>query len=196
MGRKAGVAADETRASLLGAAAKVFARRGYDGASISEITSEAGVTSGAIYAHYGSKAELFVATLEAFGERDLDQLLSHHGPALLEGLTSVGASFDRREPTEESLLISAVIAAREHPDVATLLAGLMAERERALGELVAGAQQAGAVAGDTSAAAVARLAVVIAFGSLLVGALGAEPVGHEEWAALIAKLVGALELGG
>jgi len=194
MGRKAGVAPDETRASLLGAAAKVFARRGYDGASIAEITSEAGLTSGAIYAHYGSKAELFVATLEAYGERDLDQLLSRDPPGLLDGLTSVGSTFDRREPTEESLLISAVIAARRHPEVAGLLVGLMAERERELTALVEAAQEVGALDPGASPAAVARLSMVIAFGSLLAGALGAEPVDHDEWTALVARLVDALKV--
>lgn len=194
MGRKAGVAPDETRASLLGAAAKVFARRGYDGASIAEITSEAGLTSGAIYAHYGSKAELFVATLEAYGERDLDQLLSRDPPGLLDGLTSVGSTYDRREPTEESLLISAVIAARRHPEVAALLVDLMADRERELTGLVEAAQEVGALDPGASPAAVARLSMVIAFGSLLAGALGAEPVDHDEWAALIARLVDALKV--
>ena len=77
VGRKAGVAAEETKASLLSAAAKVFARRGYDAASISEITSEAGLTSGAIYAHYASKAELFVATLRVHMQKDLDLLLGN-----------------------------------------------------------------------------------------------------------------------
>ena len=193
MGRKAGVAAEETRASLLEAAAKVFARRGYDGASISEITSEAGLTSGAIYAHYESKAELFVATLEAYGDRDLDRLLSHGGPGLLEGLTSVGSTFDRREPTEESLVISAIIAARQHSEVATLLVGLMGEREALLREVVTEAQVADVLSKDVTPAAVSRLSMVIALGSVLAGALGVRPVDHDEWAALIARLVGALK---
>jgi AcrR family transcriptional regulator len=192
MGRKAGVAAEETKASLLEAAAKVFARRGYDGASIAEITSEAGLTSGAIYAHYGSKAELFVATLQAFGDRDLDRLLGHGGPGLLEGLTSVGATFDRRGATEESLVISAVIASRHHPEVAALLIGLMRDRETLLRDVVAEAQSAGVLSKDVTPAAVSRLSMVIALGSVLAGALGVESVDHEEWAALIARLVRAL----
>src|ERR1700747_850082 len=130
MGRKAGVAAEETKAVLLEAAAKVFARRGYDGASISEITSEAGLTSGAIYAHYASKAELFNATLEAYAERDFDQLIGRPGSEGVDALPAVGATSDQREATEASLLITAVVAARNDPEVARLMLEGLAARER------------------------------------------------------------------
>lgn len=192
MGRKAGVAAEETKASLLEAAAKVFARRGYDGASISEITSEAGLTSGAIYAHYASKAELFSATLETYAERDLDLLLGRDGTDLLDALTAIGATFDRREATEASLLISAVVAARRDPEVARLLLDGMAGRERMFRSLIGQAQQSDAVAGDLSAAAITRFCLMIASGSLIVEALGIEPVDHADWTALIERLVAAI----
>lgn len=192
MGRKAGVAAAETKASLLEAAAKVFARRGYDGASISEITSEAGLTSGAVYAHYASKAELFNATLHAHAERDLDQLLGRGGAEVVDGLTAVGASFDRREPTEASLLITAVVAARNDPEVGRLLLGSLAEREQLFRALIASAQDSRALTGDLSAAAISRFCLMIAMGSLIVEALGVDPVEHSEWTALIERLVGAI----
>jgi AcrR family transcriptional regulator len=192
MGRKAGVAAEETRAALLEAAAKVFARRGYDGSSISEITSEAGLTSGAIYAHYASKAELFNATLEAFAERDLDQLLGRGGAELVDALTSLGAAIDRREPTEASLLISAIVAARNDPEVARLLIDGLAGREQLFRGLIGAAQSSEAVAGDLSPAAITRFCVMVAMGSLIVEALGIEPVDHAEWAALIERLVGSI----
>lgn len=192
MGRKAGVAAAETKAALLEAAAKVFARRGYDGASISEITSEAGLTSGAIYAHYASKAELFTATLEAYAERDLDQLLGRGGAEVVDAITAVGATFDRREPTEASLLIIAIVAARNDPEVARLLLEGMSSRERLFRGLIASAQESQALTDDLSAAAVSRFCLMIAAGSLFVEALGLEPVDHREWTALIERLVGSI----
>lgn len=190
MGRKAGVAAGETRAALLEAAARVFARRGYDGASISEISSEAGLTSGAIYAHYASKAELFSATLRTFAEADLDQILGRDGADVADGLASIGATFDHREPTEASLLISAIVAARNDPEVAALVGDMLSERERIFRQLIGDAQAAGHLAGDASAPAITRLALMIAMGSLVVGALGLADVDHGEWTALIEKVVG------
>ena len=52
---------DRTRADLLAAAARVFAAQGYEGASVGDIAAEAGYTKGALYAHFGSKSDLFVA---------------------------------------------------------------------------------------------------------------------------------------
>ena len=54
----------ETRSSLLEAAAKVFARRGMQQASIDEVAEHAGFTKGAFYANFKSKEELFLAMLD------------------------------------------------------------------------------------------------------------------------------------
>src|ERR1044071_3424718 len=52
------------RARLLDAAARVFARDGYHAASVDEIVKAAGVTKGAVYAHFTTKQELFLTLLE------------------------------------------------------------------------------------------------------------------------------------
>jgi AcrR family transcriptional regulator len=54
----------QTRRELIDAAAVVFARRGFEGATVQEIADEAGRTTGAIYAHFSTKAELFLALLD------------------------------------------------------------------------------------------------------------------------------------
>jgi AcrR family transcriptional regulator len=55
-----------TRARLLDAAAQVFARKGFSGASVEEIAEHAGYSTGALYSNFGSKDELF---LELLGTR-------------------------------------------------------------------------------------------------------------------------------
>ncbi|HEY0217773.1 MAG TPA: helix-turn-helix domain-containing protein [Cellulomonas sp.] len=52
---------DQTRADLLAAGARAFARQGYEGSSVGDIAADAGYTKGALYAHFGSKNELFLA---------------------------------------------------------------------------------------------------------------------------------------
>ncbi|WP_309135718.1 TetR/AcrR family transcriptional regulator [Cellulomonas sp.] len=52
---------DRTRADLLDAAARVIAAKGYEGASVGDIAAEAGYTKGAVYAHFASKEEVFLA---------------------------------------------------------------------------------------------------------------------------------------
>jgi AcrR family transcriptional regulator len=53
-----------TRDALIGAAAKVFLARGFQGASLREIASEAALTTGAVYSNFDGKADLFLAVLE------------------------------------------------------------------------------------------------------------------------------------
>jgi AcrR family transcriptional regulator len=53
-----------TRARLLQAAARVYARRGFAGATLDEVAGEAGFTKGAVYAHFGSKENLLLALLQ------------------------------------------------------------------------------------------------------------------------------------
>jgi AcrR family transcriptional regulator len=53
-----------SRAQLLAAASRVFARSGYHGASMSEIAAEAGFSKGALYWNFASKEDLFFALLD------------------------------------------------------------------------------------------------------------------------------------
>src|SRR2546425_848747 len=53
-----------TRARLLDAAGRVFARRGFHAASVEEIAREAGATTGAIYSNFEGKEDLFLALFE------------------------------------------------------------------------------------------------------------------------------------
>jgi AcrR family transcriptional regulator len=57
---------EETRAELIAAAAHVFARRGFHGSSLEEIARQAGYTTGAIYWHFTSKEDLFLAVYETY----------------------------------------------------------------------------------------------------------------------------------
>jgi AcrR family transcriptional regulator len=56
--------APNSRDAILQSAAYLFATRGYDGASLSDIAAGAGATTGAIYAHFRGKAELLVEVIE------------------------------------------------------------------------------------------------------------------------------------
>lgn len=64
MARRTKEEALETREQLLDAAERVFLERGVGHASLAEVADAAGVTRGAIYHHFDSKAELFEAMVE------------------------------------------------------------------------------------------------------------------------------------
>jgi AcrR family transcriptional regulator len=54
----------ETQARLLNAAEEVFVRDGYEAAQLDEIASSAGRSKGAVYTHFKSKEDLFLALFE------------------------------------------------------------------------------------------------------------------------------------
>jgi AcrR family transcriptional regulator len=56
-------AREETRHRLLSAAARVFAQKGFAGASLEEIAELAGYTTGALYYHFPNKEQLFLELL-------------------------------------------------------------------------------------------------------------------------------------
>lgn len=195
MGRIAGVTAEETRDRALQGAATVFARQGYDGASIAEIAAAAGVSSGALYAHFGSKAELFVATLRAHGSNAIEQLLAVGGSGvdIARLLRDRGVALAHRRPEETSLLVEAIVAAKRHPDVATLLVAMFTEREQRFTGLVEAGQHGGTLDAEVPPAAVARFVLMLALGSLLVAAMELPAVDEGDWASLIGDLVGRFD---
>src|SRR3954454_781316 len=56
--------AEDRRSAILDAALEVFSRRGYNGASIDEIATAAGISKALIYEHFPSKRDLHVSLLE------------------------------------------------------------------------------------------------------------------------------------
>src|SRR5271165_6129385 len=54
----------QTRERLLTAARRVFARSGFHGASVEEIASEAGFSTGALYSNFDGKEDLFLVLME------------------------------------------------------------------------------------------------------------------------------------
>jgi AcrR family transcriptional regulator len=62
----------QTRDVLVEAATEVFARRGYEGASLEEIAEAAGFTRGAIYKHFSGKEELFFAVSDGANQRVIE----------------------------------------------------------------------------------------------------------------------------
>lgn len=63
-----------TKDRIIAAARYVFARDGYAVAALSDIITEAGVTTGAVYHHFGDKKGLFQAVAESLEQEILDEV--------------------------------------------------------------------------------------------------------------------------
>lgn len=190
MGRIAGVSPDQTRERLLDAAARLFERKGYEGATVAEIAREAGVTSGAIYAHYPSKAELLVDALRVHSERATASVLPPGTTADVPTLLSaLGRRLDTRELEVTALLVEALLAARRDAELAQVLAAALGRRERNMAALIAEGQQAGRLVGDMSPDAAARFALMLSLGSMLVRSLDMPVTDSSDWSTFIDRLV-------
>jgi AcrR family transcriptional regulator len=60
---------DATRSALVDAATALFAERGFHGTPAELVVGRAGVTSGALYHHFGDKRGLFTSVLDAVERR-------------------------------------------------------------------------------------------------------------------------------
>ena len=78
----------KTRGELLEAATRLFAARGFGGASIDEIAAAAGYTSGAIYANFAGKEDLFLSAFE-------DQI-ARHIREVTEAVSAAGTDASKR----------------------------------------------------------------------------------------------------
>ncbi len=192
MGRIAGVTAAETRERLLRAAADVFAERGYDGTRVADIAAAAGVSNGALYAHFASKADLLVAALRAHGRNLLADMFAA-GPdrPVMELLLAVGRWLPRRRDARGYLIVEALVAARRDEDVARPMHEYVGERADWLAGLMRLAQAGGELDPALSPAALAHFFLLLAMGSALVTP-ELHAVDEEEWAALLTRVASAL----
>jgi AcrR family transcriptional regulator len=193
MGRKSGVSAAETNSRLLRSAALVFARRGFSGATIAEIASEADLSSGSIYAHYAGKSDLFLAVLEAHGRAEISR---NHGDVtendIIAYLIRAGSDLDERPVAERTLVIEAIMAAKHDPAVRSALSAWFTEQHDFFATSLGEAQDSGGLRTSFSSAAAARFALAVALGTLVLNVLDVPHPGKDEWSAMIRDVVASL----
>src|SRR5579862_4350978 len=73
------VRTQETQSRLLDAAEEVFVRDGYEAAQLDEIAARAGRSKGAVYTHFKSKEDLFLALFEHRTRSYIERLMAGLG---------------------------------------------------------------------------------------------------------------------
>src|SRR5437764_3058469 len=120
-------AAEEKRRVILGAAARVFARKGFHAARVGDIAEEAGVAHGLLYHYFTSKDEV------------LETIFRENWSVLVERIQAVE---ETDEPAREQLRHVAAILLRtwlHEPDVVRVVVreiGRSTEVQERIGELV------------------------------------------------------------
>lgn len=111
---------DARRESILGAAARLFARKGIAGATMAEIANEAGLSAGAIYRYYESKEDLSRAVFELAAQRqhDLFHSVDDEATSPLDALRRVGHKVWVEDDDIDDLIcdVQLALAAARDPD--------------------------------------------------------------------------------
>jgi AcrR family transcriptional regulator len=128
----------ERRTALLEAALEVFARRGYNRASIDEIAQEAGVSKALIYEHFPSKKDLHVSLLEEqvqeiFGRLARSAMTSEPGHVRLRAGVDAFLEFVEERRGAFFMLYREAV----EPEVAELFKGLQRQATAAIAALIA-----------------------------------------------------------
>jgi AcrR family transcriptional regulator len=121
---------ERNRSLVLRSARRVFLARGYHGATLERIAEEAGFSKGVMYSQFASKADLFLALLDARikaraaeNAKLVEGAVGDHGmAAFLEG----GARVAREEPEWALLVIEFRVHAARDPGLNERYAALHA----------------------------------------------------------------------
>lgn len=164
----------ETRDRLLAAAVQLFAERGYDGVRVRDIAERAGVTTGAIYAHYPDVAALLADAAGRAIDYGMQAVARVRPGELTEGLLRGGLStaHGRRLSREQALLLEAIVAARREPALRDALSTALGERLAVLQAALEHGQAAGELRTDLPADALAWFLYLAPIGMLAGRAAG------------------------
>jgi AcrR family transcriptional regulator len=193
MGRITGVSAADTRERLLRAAAHAFQTQGFEGTRVADIAGAAGVSNGALYSHFGSKAELLAEALRDHGSTELASLfLDDPDRSVVDLLVTLGQGLTERPSGHGALVVESLVAARRDGEVARMMGGHLRQRDDWLVELIRTGQADGAIDPELSPEVVSRYCLMLLLGSILLPAAGLPPVDGDDWAQFIARLGEAL----
>lgn len=163
----------------LDSAMQVFWRKGYEGASMVDLTTAMGINSPSLYAAYGSKEGLFRAVLERYeARRDMFMAEVFAAPSakdvaslFLHGVADFAADTGGQNPPGCLLLQSGMTCGDS--DIPDELARHRAIKEKALCERFARARAEGDLPESTEPSALARYVMAVANGMCVQAASGA-----------------------
>jgi AcrR family transcriptional regulator len=164
------------RAALVAAALEEFSAKGYEAATVAGIAERAGVTTGAVYAHFEGKLDLLVETLglKTTNEfvRSIEAAAARPWPELVALL---GRELGRLPDRRGVLALDVIVAARRDPVVAETLRQGIGEYLAVMEAAAAHGVAAGMLDPALEPGDLARVVALISFGMLVFAALGEEP---------------------
>jgi AcrR family transcriptional regulator len=147
----------DTRDRILRAAQQSFARKGYEAATNNEIAATVGITAGAIYHYFDSKADLYAAVYAELQERVQARFEKAVAPLdcfveQVVAMLEAAADLAQDDPSIAAFVVNAAAEADRHADLAERLAPLMDARQDVVRRMADDAAARGEIAAkDTEA---------------------------------------------
>jgi AcrR family transcriptional regulator len=185
---------EETRQRLLESALGVFARHGYDRATVDEIVREAGFSKGAFYVHFESKDDLFWAMLEERISRQLNSfrevLDSDLGVAQnLKTILSSAFALNEEDPLWSAVFVEFAAHAARNEKVRERLAMMYHSWRSFAIEVLTAGQQAGLIRTDVAVEFMASVLIAVVEGTMMQSRLAPEVVRIEETIEPLSRLL-------
>jgi AcrR family transcriptional regulator len=162
---------DRNRELVLEAARRVFLAKGYAGASLDAIATEAGFSKGVVYSQFESKGDLFLALLERrIAERAQQNerlAATTHGAAGVAAIVQLGARLSTSEPEWSLLVMEFRIHAARDPELNRRYAAVHAQTVEHLGRTLQQVLNDAGVELPFSSRNMAELMLAIGVGSAL-----------------------------
>jgi AcrR family transcriptional regulator len=113
---------NNSRAALVDAAFEEFSNKGYESATVAGIAERAGVTTGALYAHFDGKLGLLLETLGMSPVEDVMRSIAGiAAQPWSEASKFLGREMATRPDRRTLLLLDVIVVARRDPHVARIL---------------------------------------------------------------------------
>ncbi len=194
LGRPKESASIETRERLLAVARQAFAQNGFEATTNRQIAAAAGITAGAIYHYYDSKAELYAAV---FGEVQVmiygafEAAIAPHC-ALLDRFAAVldkAVEMNRSDPSIAGFVVGVAGETQRHPEFVELLAPYRLANSNFLSKLAEEAAASGELAADIDPQALEDLLNAVLSGLARFGNLTGDSDRHARSVAAFKRIL-------
>src|SRR3989337_4325952 len=173
---------EETRGRLMEAAIAIFARSGFDRATVDEIVREAGFSKGAFYVHFESKEDLFWAMLEERISRQQEtfrRAVGHTQPLADNVRMILSGVFGllREDPLWGSLFPEFGAHALRNEKVRQRLAAMYLRWRELIAQILSEGRRAGRIRTGIDVKLIGTVPIPAVEGSIMQSRLAPEPVG-------------------
>jgi AcrR family transcriptional regulator len=194
-GTTPGTTADgSTRDRLLTATLALLDEHGVR-ATVSGIAHRAGLTTGAVYSHFGSKEQLLAAALQRRYEELLDTTLDQaHDVGTTNGLArALAASLTASSDVSHRALVEVIALTNTDDDVRVALAAQLAGRQSLVAARLGAEQHAHTITEEVSIDALAYVIQLLALGNIVGHTIGLEQPNSQELTSLLERLTSGLK---